>query len=406
MQTLYAIAIRFASGIARAIFVSLLLATLLAVLTVAAIVRVMLRSFAAAVPAEPAPRGFGFKVNTGFLVGAAASVLLAAGGAPAEASSSLSQAFRLVDHAVVVVRTSQRVPAGWNGQTAAASGIGSGVLVSTDGKVLTAAHVVHAADAVAVEFADGSIARARIVASDPSADVALLEVDQIPAGISPAKLGDSDRSEVGESIFVIGSPLGITHTLTVGHISARRLPGSTAGGIVPAELFQTDAAINQGNSGGPMFNFDGEVIGIVSHILSKSGGSEGLGFVVTSNTARRLLLDEHSVWTGLEGYLLTNEIAQAFNVPQQAAGLLVQRVAAGSPAERMGLRAGRLPTVIGDVRLLVGGDIVLAVEGIGLGTPEAYEAIRRCLIERRTAQQEIRVTVLRGGETIELAASL
>ena len=406
MQTLCIAARRLTWGLMRAVLMISLLAALPSLWLAAAVVRRVLKFGAAAtVPPDRATRSFAVDVNAGFLVAAAAAVLAAAG-APAEASSALSQAFKRVDGAVVLVHTSQRVPSAWNGQTATASGIGSGVLVTIDGKVLTAAHVVQAADAVAVEFADGVVVPARVVASDPSADVALLEVERVPAGVTPAKLGDSDRAEVGESIFVIGAPLGIAHTLTVGHISARRLPGSSAGGLVPAELFQTDAAINQGNSGGPMFNFDGEVIGIVSHILSRSGGSEGLGFVVTSNTARRLLLDEHSVWTGLEGYLLTSELAEAFNVPQRAAGLLVQRVAAGSPADRLGLRAGRFPAAIGEQRLLVGGDIILAVEGIGVGAPQSYEAIRRRLIERRMEQQEVRVTVLRGGDTIQLSAYL
>jgi serine protease Do len=407
MHTIHSIAIVAIFGLARAVLAAVLLIALLALLALSVVVRSVLRLGAAAVPPDRAARRHGVKANSAFLVAGAASVLLGAWGAPpAEASSTLSQAFKRVDGAVVVVRTNQRVPASSNGQTATAAGIGSGVLVTADGKILTAAHVVQAADAIVVEFAGGEMAPARVVASDSSADVALLEVLHVPKGVAPAKLGDSDEAEVGESIFVIGAPLGITHTLTVGHISARRLPDTTARGIVPAELFQTDAAINQGNSGGPMFNLAGEVIGVVSHILSRSGGSEGLGFVVTANTARRLLLDEHSVWTGLEGYLLTNEIALAFNVPQSAAGLLVQRVAAGSPAEKLGLRAGRLPTMIGEHRLLVGGDIILAVEGIGLGVPEAYETIRRRLIEGRTAQQAIRVTVLRGGETIELVASL
>ena len=117
-----------------------------------------------------------------------------------------------------------------------------------------------------------------------------------------------------------------------------------------------------------MFNLAGEVIGIVSHIVSKSGGSEGLGFVVTSNMARRLLFDEPSVWNGLEGYLLAGDVARAFNIPPRRTGLLVQRVAENSPAEQLGLRGGSLPARIGDEYLLLGGDVILAVDGIGLAT--------------------------------------
>jgi serine protease Do len=406
MYTIKSIVSTVAAGLIRAVLATLLLAIVLTLLAVGRFARALGRTRAAAVPQHGTRRVFGAGLNNEFfLVGAAVLTLGAAGARPAEAASALSQTFKRVDSAVVVVRTNERVLVR-GGQTATSAGIGSGVLVGNGGQVLTAAHVVQAADVVVIEFADGTLAPARIVASDPSADVALLEAAQVPHGIVPAKLGDSDQAEVGESIFVIGAPLGIAHTLTVGHISARRVPSESAGGLVPAELFQTDAAINQGNSGGPLFNLAGEVIGIVSHILSRSGGSEGLGFVVTSNTARRLLLDEHSVWTGLEGLLLPSEIASAFNVPGEAAGLLVQRVAADSPAERLGLRAGQLPTVIGEQKLVVGGDIVLAVEGISVGAPDAYETIRRKLIERRRAQQEVRVTVLRGGETIELVASI
>jgi len=170
-------------------------------------------------------------------------------------------------------------------------------------------------------------------------------------------------------------------------------------------MFQTDAAINPGNSGGPMFNLNGEVIGVVSHIVSRAGGSDGLGFVVTSNMARRLLFEEPTVWSGLEGYLLTPDVAAVFNVPDQGAALLVQRAAEGSPAERLGLRGGTMPATIGQEELLLGGDIILAVEGISIGAPSAYELIRRRLIEIRASRGTVSVTVLRGGKSVVLTAS-
>lgn len=333
-------------------------------------------------------------------------LLLVLAGAWADASASgdsLSAMFKRVGPAVVIVRTAGRVvPPQSGGRPVSVAGLGSGVLIDTGGKVVTAAHVVQTADAVRVEFPGNVLVKARIIASDAAADVALLQLDRVPPGIVPAQLGDSNKAEVGDEVFVVGAPLGIGHTLTVGHLSARRKPNATYGGIAPTELFQTDAAINQGNSGGPMFNMDGEVIGIVSHIVSKSGGSEGLGFVVTSNMARRLLFDEPSVWSGLEGYLLAGDLAQAFNIPARRVGLLVQRVAGGSPAEQLGLRGGSLPARIGDEYLLLGGDVILSVDGIGLGDPGAYESIRRRLIEVR-AGGSLGVSVLRAGETIELA---
>ena len=337
-----------------------------------------------------------------------AALLMGAPALAVSAAPSLSQTFKRVGSAVVVVRTTERVLAARrsNAHEVRAPGLGSGVLISTDGKVLTAAHVVQTADAVAVEFPGGALIKASIVASDPAADVALLQLERVPEGVQPAKLGDSDKAEVGDEIFVVGAPFGISHTLTVGHVSARRRPNATFGSMETTELFQTDAAINQGNSGGPMFNLAGEVIGVVSRIVSRSGGSEGLGFVVTSNMARRLLFAEPTVWSGVEGYLLTDDMARVFNVPVAQAGLLVQRVARGSPAERFGLRGGDMPAAIAGEELIVGGDIVLAVEGIALGEQNAYENIRKRMIEIRDHSGSLHVTALRAGVIVELTGAV
>jgi serine protease Do len=321
----------------------------------------------------------------------------------APAAEPLSRVFKRVGNSVAVIRTIERVAAPPpRGEPARAESLGSGVLISPDGKVITAAHVVQTADSIAVQFPDTEQVAAKVIAADTAADVALLQLEHVPQGALPAKLGDSNRAEVGDQIFVIGAPFGISHTLTVGHLSARRQANATYGGVTTAELFQTDAAINQGNSGGPMFNLEGEVIGVVSHILSRSGGSEGMGFVVTSNLARKLLLAEPSVWSGLEGYLLTGELARALNLPGTTAGVLVQRVASNSPADQFGLRGGHLSVAIGEDVIVLGGDVVLAVQGVTLQSEGAYEAIRRRLIEARDANGSIRVVVLRGGELIEL----
>jgi S1-C subfamily serine protease len=265
---------------------------------------------------------------------------------------------------------------------------------------VTAAHVVQTADTVDVEFIDGTVVKARVVASDVAADVALLQLERVPPHITPARIGDSDKTEVGDQVFIVGAPRGITHTLTVGHVSARRQPKATSAALVSTELFQTDAAINRGNSGGPMFDMNGNMVGIVSHIVSVSGGSEGLGFVVTSNMARRLLLEERSVWHGLDGYLITNEIAHALNLP--TGGLLVQRVARGSPAERIGLRGGRYSVSIENEQLLIGGDVIIAMQGIALAEPDAYERVRQRLIDIRTKGGMISLSVMREGELTKL----
>src|SRR5262249_46258415 len=181
-------------------------------------------------------------------------------------------------------------------------GLGSGVVISDTGQVLTAAHVVQAADKILVSLSEEVVVPARVVSSFPPSDVALLQLEKIPPGLVAAKLGDSNRVEVGDPVFVIGHPFGLDYTLTTGVLSARRKPKKASGSIALREVFQTDAAVNQGNSGGPMFNMQGEVIGIVSALVSKTGGFEGLGFATPSNVARQLLLDQRGVWSGVDGY--------------------------------------------------------------------------------------------------------
>jgi len=319
---------------------------------------------------------------------------------PAQAQS-LRDAFKQVDASVVVVKTTQtEIAAGPERQPVSIPGLGSGVLISQEGDVMTAAHVVQTADRVFVEFSSGELIDAKIVGSEPAADVALLRLTrQPPPQAQVAKLGDSDLVDVGDQIFIIGTPLGLNHTLTAGHISARHKPNKMYSGMLLAEFFQTDAAINQGNSGGPMFNMAGEVVGIVSHIISRSGGFEGLGFAATSNMARGLLLDRKSFWSGLDGYFLSGELARVFNLPQPG-GLLVQRVADNSPAALIGLRAGTMKATIEGENLIVGGDIVLEVQGIPFDR-NTYRAIRDKLSELPTGEF-ISVTVLRGGEQVEL----
>jgi serine protease Do len=226
----------------------------------------------------------------------------------------------------------------------------------------------------------------------------------VPAGIEPARLGNSDEAAVGDQVFVIGAPFGVAHSLTVGHISARRTPEQLFGGFEQVEILQTDAAINQGNSGGPMFNMRGEVIGVVSHILSSTGGFQGLGFVITSNLAMRVLLDEANPWTGLDGILIEGPLARALNLPQ-AAGILVEKVAAGSPASALGLRPGTLPARIADQTLTLGGDVILSIHGIRIGEAD----FRRRMRERGRAlgdDDKLELEVLRDGQVIHLEATI
>src|SRR5215475_6713863 len=332
------------------------------------------------------------------------ATLVAVAVAPAPLSAeNLSQIFGLVNPSVVIVRTSEREVCA-EGQLAKFGEVGSGVLISSDGKVMTAAHVVHLADRVVVEFLGGERVDARIVASDADADVSLLQLDRVPAHALVAAMGDSDRVQIGEQVFIIGAPYGIGHTLSAGHISGRHEPDTVYHGLAKAEFLQTDAAINQGNSGGPMFNMKGEVIGIVSHIISKSGGFEGLGFVVTANMAKRMMLETRPFWSGVTWFKVSGELAEYLNLPQPF-GLAVEEVAKNSPAEAIGLRASRVIARIEGRDVPLGGDIVLASMGITLESEESFHKVRERQAQLRSGD-ELTYRVFRAGKVIELKGRL
>jgi S1-C subfamily serine protease len=313
--------------------------------------------------------------------------------------ASLSNLFEKVSPTVVKILAVER--SGGEKRPSTRGTVSSGVVISKDGLVITAAHSVHLADKVMVKVLGYDALEAKVVASSAQADVALLKIDSTPDDLDVAQLGNSDDVQVGEQVFVIGAPYGIDHTLTVGHISGRRRSQIVCEQLTPFEFLQTDAAINQGNSGGPMFDYKGKVIGIVSGILSKSGGSEGLGFAASINTARELLLEKRSFWVGFDAFLLAGELAKAFNVPQKA-GLLVQRVAEGSPGKALGLRAGNVPVQIGKETFLIGGDVVLSIQGVPVIPTEEDICTIRNVVGGFTAKSEIQVTVLREGKVIEL----
>jgi S1-C subfamily serine protease len=301
---------------------------------------------------------------------------------------------------VVALHKVSSVPAGI--QQTMGLNVGAGVLVSKTGKVITSAHLVNTADQIRVKLSNGEIVGARVSASSPFADVSLLQLESVPKEVVFAKLGDSEKVEVGDEVFVVGNPYGLSHTITAGHVSGRHRLNRVSAGFQVGEVFQTDAAINQGNSGGPMFNMAGEVIGIASSILTKSGGFEGLGFAITSNTAKRLLLEKPSFWFGLDGIVLEDELAAAFNLPQPM-GFLVQQVAENSPAARLGLKPGGIKSRIGLNEVFLGGDVLLEVEGIQV-SEGCYERIQSRLSQVKPGDI-ITVKVLRAGGILQLSAT-
>ncbi len=241
--------------------------------------------------------------------------------------------------------------------------LGSGVLISDDGKIITAAHVVNDADAIRVSFKDGQQLRAKVVGLSHLADVAMIQCQGVIKNPHPAKLGDSDKMRVGDQVIVIGAPMGLSHSLSVGYISRKEQMKDKRSGFVRLEYFQTDAAINTGNSGGPMFNMQGEVVGIVSSILSRSGGFEGIGFAATINIVKDLLMNKRNTWLGIDAFILEGPLALALNVPQEA-GVLIQNVTENSPAYFMGLKGGYFKAIISERPLILGGDIILGIDDI------------------------------------------
>lgn len=333
---------------------------------------------------------------TVFLWVASLSILWAAS-TPAKAQQ-IRDLFRDANPSVVMVRTKQKAV---RSLEESSEGVGSGFLVSADGKVMTAAHVVNRADTIEAVFLSGEAIPARIVTSVAFADVALLQLSRVPQGAVIARLGDSDKVEVGDQIFLIGAPFGISHSLSVGHISGRHNPGNMVENLTALDVLQTDAAIYSGNSGGPMFNMRGEVIGIVSHVLVRGSNTDGLGFAVASRVARQLMLEERHFWTGIEASLLEGPAAEVFNIPQPA-GLLVQSVAAGSPAEKLGLREGYIKAVIEEQTLLVGGDIILEIAGNPIRPSVAqFQEVQRRLNQLRPGET-VHFKVLRAGRIIDL----
>ncbi|HEY3039800.1 MAG TPA: trypsin-like peptidase domain-containing protein [Pyrinomonadaceae bacterium] len=319
-------------------------------------------------------------------------------------AQQLRDSFRRVKSAVVVVHSgAPEGPASPATVEVDQEGLGSGVLISMDGKILTAAHLVEKENGIKVEFANGQRTLARVIASSTSADLALLQVDRIPQSAVPAKLGDSDIVETGDDIFIVGAPYGLSYTLTVGRISGRR-PDETRGGILSsAEFLQTDAVINPGNSGSPVFNKQGEVVGIVSSIISDSEDFKGVGFAATVNAARSLLLNEGASRTGLEGVLVTGIVAKALNVPQ-AAGFLVTAVAKDSLAEGLGLKGGDIDATIDSERVLIGGDVILEVNGKTVaGNRQAYRSLLSSIAASKPGTV-IRCRVMRAGKILELSA--
>ncbi len=315
-------------------------------------------------------------------------------------AQDLPKLYEGVNSSVVVLRVETFAPAASGDITymVEEASQGSGVLVSEEGYIWTAAHVVQSAEEVEIEFVTGEIYRGEVVASSPPGDVALLKIvgPFDPKGKAVATIGDSDALGIGEDIFVLGAPHGFAQTLTRGIISGRHFPENLSNDFERIEFLQTDAAINPGNSGGPMFNMEGEVVGIASSIYSISGGFEGIGFVTASNTVKQLLTTEPNPWTGMEAMLLPTHLARVLNVPQES-GLLVLSISSKGTAAQLGLRGGYIAATINDEEILLGGDVILEIAGIKFVDNNARSLIKN-KIASYPSGTEIPIVILREGQ--------
>ncbi len=268
------------------------------------------------------------------------------------------------------------------------AGLGSGVIVSAEGYLLTNNHVVEGADDIEVSLLDGRRAHAKVVGTDPETDLAVLKIDldKLPV----ITLGDTDNIAVGDTVLAIGNPFGVGQTVTSGIVSAL---GRNQLGINTFENFiQTDAAINPGNSGGALVDERGTLIGINTAIYSRSGGSLGIGFAIPVNTARQVmdsLIADGSVkrgWIGVEPRDLTPEIAQTFNLPVKQ-GVLITGVLQSGPAGSAGMRPGDVVTHVGDEAVANTAQLLSAVAAIKPQTTTPFT------VQRGSEKVVIKVTV-------------
>jgi serine protease DegQ len=229
------------------------------------------------------------------------------------------------------------------------SSLGSGVIVSPQGIILTNHHVIEGADEIEVAFADGRKRNAKLIGSDPETDIAVLKIDATDLP-SPITLGKMESVQVGDVVLAIGNPFGVGQTVTSGIVSAL---GRNQLGINTFENFiQTDAAINPGNSGGALVDTKGSLIGINTAIYSRSGGNMGIGFAIPINTAKQVMesiLTSGSVtrgWIGVEPQNLSRELAESLNIPKDTAGALISGVLEGGPADKAGMKPGDVLTQV------------------------------------------------------------
>jgi putative serine protease PepD len=332
---------------------------------------------------------------------------------PAAASGndlSVSEIYRAVSDGVVEITVTGRggagLPSPFDEQgTPQTRGQGSGFVYDDEGRIVTNHHVVEGAESIEVTLADGSSYDARLLGSDPSTDLALLQIDAPADELEPLALGDSDGLAVGEEVVAIGSPFGLDATVTSGIVSALDRRITAPNGFAIENAIQTDAAINQGNSGGPLLNADAEVVGVNSQIETETGGNVGIGFAVPSNTVRSVvadILEDGSVEHAFLGVSIETIPADVAGDLGEPAGVAVAEVRDGSPAEAAGLRAATGSQAVDGVPYPTGGDVITAVDGEAVTTADELQS----QVAEHSPGDEIELTVVHGGDTRTVTVTL
>lgn len=294
------------------------------------------------------------------------------------------------------------------------AGSGSGFVIDKEGHIVTNNHVVAEADALLVTFSDGTTTAAEVIGRDPDADIALIKVNLPPEQLVPVPLADSDAVKVGQRVVAIGNPFGLEGTMTLGIVSAlgRTLPGESS--YSNPEIIQTDAAIDPGNSGGPLLNTQGQVVGVNTAIRSTNGpaggqpSNSGIGFVVPANTVKRVveaIKTEGRVrypYLGLGGGISVARLAGQLDLPVKQ-GVLVQRVLSGGPSAKAGLRGGTDEQIVAGVPILVGGDIITEFNGQPVND---YDDLIATLIKTSNVGDTITLTIWRDGQQSSLEVTL
>jgi S1-C subfamily serine protease len=261
-----------------------------------------------------------------------------------------------------------------------ATSLGSGFVIDTEGYIVTNYHVIQDAQEVKVNFSGDDRVPAKVVGSDPSTDLAVLKIGTQARALTPLPLGNSDAVRVGDAVVAIGNPFGLERSVTAGIVSALQRDITAPNGYTIDKVIQTDAPINHGNSGGPLLNARGEVIGVNSQIESETGGNVGIGFAVPVNTVKEVVAQikqngrvEHA-YLGVEMQAISDELSQTFNLPADE-GVLIVTVADGSPAEKAGLQGGNQSVIVEGTSYVLGGDIVTAADGQPVADPDELRTV-------------------------------